>query len=349
MKKRMIALALSAALLAALSLCACTGAGEDDPHHAALTESPTDSPIVTDAPIDTEAAGTAAPELTEPHSTEEPAATDEPKATMSPSNGFEWKELYAGEPPASVDIDFDGGDDTVRIREESVDQWSSDYYIEITTAARPDETFSRKVEEALWYNAVVLNPDPGSGYMYVVSSFGVESGDSCTYIHYADPTSGEIVELESWDLIGSYDDGEYLHDGKAIFQSRTEIMGTDYLFAQYELSPEGPVFAGDAYYYQRYYWDGGFKPVITEDDDGVVVIKKIGVSLTDENGGIVGSAKLHKGDRIWPLRTDGKSFVIARTEDGREVRIDFVIPEGEFIPYMDGYPQDTFFDVFYYD
>ena len=203
--------------------------------------------------------------------------------------------------------------------------------------------------EAFWYNAVVLNPDPASGYMYVVSSFGVESDDTCTYIHYADPATGEIVELESWNSLGSYDDGEYFHDGKAIFHSRTEIMGTDYLFAQYVLTPEEPVLSDGVYYYQRYYWDGSFKPVITEDDDGVEVIKKISVSLVDENGEIVGTTKLHKGDRIWPLRTDGESFVIARTEDGREVRIDFTLPEGEYIPYMEGYPQDTYFDVFYYD
>ena len=185
--------------------------------------------------------------------------------------------------------------------------------------------------------------------MYLVSSFGVESDDTCTYIHFADPETGAIAELGSEMSIGQYDDGEYFHDGMVLFQRRTEVMGTNYVSGQYRLTPEGPVFGGDAYYYPAFTWNNGLEHIITWDDEGVEVVKKIDVSLIDENGERIGTYTLKKGDVIWPARTDCEHFVIAKLRDGREVQINFFIPDNEYIPYMNGYPQDMFFDVFYYD
>ncbi|MBR4658313.1 MAG: hypothetical protein IKP26_03555 [Clostridia bacterium] len=250
----------------------------------------------------------------------------------------------------TVDFDFDGHEDTVVITEESVDEYTSDYTIEIIPYGRPEEAF--KFDDAYYCSAYLINPDPESGIMYLAASFMFESEDFSSLIFFAVPDSGEISEIETELSLCQYPDGSIMKDGLVTFQNRTEIMGTTYLTAEYLLTPEGPSPVGDHYYYYSEFIGAGGPAgtyAFPEDDDGVEVIKGISVSLIDDRGERTETYKLKRGDRVWPVYTDCAHFVVCKLADGRLVQINFFIPDDEFTPYMNGNPQETYFDVIYCD
>lgn len=360
-----LALILVCALILAL-FSGCTGPATDPealnteaPESTPASETPggiveTEAPEASDEPAETVGPGdTDVPEVTEaPADTDEPAVTEEPTVTASPSNDFAWIEVGT-DTPVSVDFDFDGSDDSIVITEERIDDWTSDYTVCITPASHPEAAASFKIDDAYWINSCLLNPDPESGIMYLVCSCGWGSDDTISRIYHADPGSGKIIEFSTELTLNQYADGEMLRDGLVLFDSRTEILGTGYLTARYSLTTTGPAVEDGYLYYDSLFADMDEGPAgeypFTEDDEGVKVLKKIGVSLIDESGERTEGYDLKKGERVWPVYTDGEHFVVCSLKDGRLVQINFFIPDGGYVPYMNGAVQDEYFDVFYFD
>ena len=284
----------------------------------AKTEEATEAPVVTDEP-------TAEP-------TEEPA--EEP--TEEPAVGVAdlCMPLELGK-EVTVDLDFDGVDDTVLLREERQGEYDNDYILTID-AGSGSNTIEYPVANAYDCQGWVLDCDPADSRLEVVIDFVQDSEDyTCKAFRVNAAGSGFDVYEEGYCILI---DGEhpFTSEGGFTADRQHDILGTT------DLGFSGAV------------GENGFKALTPMSyngyPEGLELKRDMELTVVNEDGSLGEKITVPAGETIAPYETDGESYVDVRTPDGRIGRAEVKISTGdEWCIYINGVDQDEYANIPYAD
>lgn len=316
---RIFALILAALMLASMAI-ACSKENTDDKHAENNKEEQT--PDVS-----------ATPEETEPAYTDKPVETSDPNV---PSDYF-----YANleeNVPFTCDLDFDGIDDTVILVADE-QRYGTQYSMQFTLGINPNNTISLDFDmESYYCKAFITDSDRFDSRLDVITCFGYDSDDYTTCLYRVDKTGYSIDYFEESAMvipISCVDDETYAKDGQFNLGYRTEILGTTTVSILCEAGANGFKHAVDQYYY-------------SESSIPVNVIAEVSVETIDDEGNANGECTLKAGEKVVPLETDCATYVVIRLENGDRARIKIELHDG-WCPYINGQPQESYFEVIYAD
>ena len=318
---------LLAVLMTAFVLCACEG-GETDPKPADAANE-TQAAETEKAPDATEETG-ATPE---PAETAEPIDTDGPAATEAPDE-LPYHEVIPLDAAYSIDLDGDGADESVLITSSADDEFDYNYSVSVTPGG--GEPFAGSIGMGYDCYAMAVDNGAGDGGKALLICYWYDSEDYTTYLVRGNGQGGfEMTETFGY-FANPADDPEACFINKNLcINMRTDIFGTQDIYTEVRFTEAGYESVDGLYYFYQY--DDSFIPVIAE----------LPVTVIDEQTGESYGMSLNPGSAIVPVSTDGATCAIVRLSSGEDAYIFF--DDFDYIPYINGKPQEYYLDVMYSD
>lgn len=312
-------------VLFALVFTACQSPAAPKPADGpAKTEEPAEEP--TEAPVE------------EP--TEEPVEepTEEPveEPTEEPAVGVAdlCIPLELGK-EVTVDLDFDGVDDTVLLREERQGEYDNDYILTITPGSGSN-TIEYPVANAYDCQGWVLDCDAGDGRLEVVIDFVQDSEDYTCKAYRVNAAGSGFDEYEEGYCILIDGEHPFTTEGGFTADRQHDILGTTFLR-----------FSGAV-------GENGFKALTPMSyngyPEGLELKRDMEFTVVNEDGSLGEKITVPAGETIAPYETDGESYVDVRMPDGRIGRAEVKISTGdEWCIYINGVDQDEYANIPYAD
>lgn len=326
--KQFIALILALALAAAFA-AGCSSAKEKTANNSEESQKPA-GPENTPA----ESAGTPKPQG---DATTDPAITAAPP-TEPPAN-YPTEYFYAPldeNVPLKCDLDFDGLEDTVMLSA-TEGEYDNEYSLVFTLGRNPNYTISLDYDYPSYYAlGFVTDCDLTDSRLDVIVTFAFESDDNAT-CHYRVDGSGESVDYHEYPgyvQCLNEEDRIYADNGEFYFCERTEILGTASVGAFFTIDGDGwhPIDGKDLEY--------NYLPPVK-------CIQDLEVMLVDKDGNETGKTVIRAGETVSPISTDNETYVIVLLETAELAKIEVRIED--WLPYINGEPQHSYFEVMYAD
>ncbi len=226
-----------------------------------------------------------------------------------------------------LDMDGDGEEEPLSFTVES-DEETFTSKLSVSRAEKEREEFTC---EGVFADAYVMDSPSGGHYLYV--EFSVEN---------------DIRTLEVFDL-SMKDDGELKHVGTSYdsicghfladasefsLSSRLDILGTYMAYRTYHVGENGMPESNETTY--TIFYDG------ERDSYKMKTTREIPVTTGEEE------TALEAGTELWPLRTDGETWLEAEEADGRVVRIHVEHGESRYSYTIDGVSEHDCFESLRY-
>lgn len=226
-----------------------------------------------------------------------------------------------------LDMNGDGEEEPLSFTVES-DEETFTSKLSVSRAEKEGKGFTC---EGIFTDAYVMDSPSGGHYLYV--EFSVENDIRILEVFdLSMKDGGELKHVGT-----SYDSicGHFLADASGFsLSSRLDILGTYMAYRTYHVGENGMPESNETVY--TIFYDG------QRDSYKMKTTREIPVTAGEEE------TVLEAGTEIWPLRTDGETWLEAEEADGREVRIHVEHGESRYTYTIDGISEHDCFESLRY-
>ena len=322
-KMKKIMSTLLCAAMTAVSMTACIGVNKPE-------NNPENTADPTSGAVSTEVA-----------SSDSPAGSEEATEQPSASTGIaDYCVSLKPNEPVMVDIDFDGVEDRVLFKQESVSEWDYDYTLIINLSGDEANELKYSFENQSDGSAWIVDCDTTDSRLDILINSADPGGDwSSAACKLNDERTG-FNTVTDWVCIYISDDQPFSTENGFCATRQSNVLGTRELRANMTVTKDG--FAAlTPYYYENP--NDAYSPYTLLRDMKVFIVGNNGV--TDEE------FIIKAGETIAPFCTDLNSYVDVSFADGRTGRVALECrnTDDDYGIYLNGVNQDEYAEIFYAD